>query len=229
MNCETDFAGKGPTFTGLLRDIGNTCLNAGKLISNIDDAKILPYTKTIAGQNVPTVGQAIEQLAGLLRENVQLRRVLSYPESVTESARIFSYVHNMLDTGKPPVGRIGVLLHTEVLGKLTPKQEENLSLFASQMCMQIAGMNARFLDSPPPGHTAPELESEEARDYPDEPSLLKQEFLFDPSLSVAQYIEKFQSSTTNVQVKNFVRWKLGEGMAKVQTDLASEVSKLLKS
>jgi len=72
LNCETDFAAKESNFTSVARNIASVALQAH---SGSDITKILslPCNFSVTGINVKTVSDAIEVLAGVLKENVKLK------------------------------------------------------------------------------------------------------------------------------------------------------------
>jgi len=98
-----------------------------------------------------------------------------------------------------------------------------LTSFSHNLCVHIAALNPRTVNV-----VSSSLKSEATQDDPEEPALLKQEFLYQEGTveQALSHLEKL--SGFRLQIQDFVRWKLGEGMTRQQTDLADEVQKLLK-
>lgn len=206
INCETDFVAREDKFKHFVQEVGNLALQQ-KISSN------------------DVLQQAVEskrlELVAQLGENVTVRR-LSYQET---QGVIGGYGH-----GDANGVRIGALV---VLKQGTPE-------LARDLAMQVAAMNPEFLNAE--DIPADRLEKEKAifiaqtleegkdaamaekivvgklKKFSTEVTLLGQNFVKDPSKTVATLLKE-----ANAKVDSFVRYEVGEGIAKQEDNFVQEV------
>jgi elongation factor Ts len=226
VNSETDFVARNDLFQGLVKMIAQVALDVGTDIEKIKAHKV--GTRTIA--------DALSETIAKIGENMTLRRatVLSVGEGV-----VASYVHNSVGEG---LGKIGVLVGLESAGKT-----DELSDLGRKIAMHVASANPQAVE---PSGLDPALVARErdvladkfrAQGKPDnvigkivesglktyykEVCLLEQAFIFDDKKSVAQALKEAEGKVGGpIKVAGFVRFALGEGIDKPETDFASEVA-----
>jgi elongation factor Ts len=146
-------------------------------------------------------------------------------------------VHNAVSEG---LGKIGVLVAIESAGDVG-----QLSALGRQIAMHIAALNPIAVDAS--GIDAQTVERESAilreknagkpdnvlqkivdsglKSYYKEVTLLEQGFVHEPSKSVSQVLKEAEGKAGGpLKLTGFVRFALGEGIEKEETDFAAEVA-----
>src|SRR5690242_1222781 len=226
VNSETDFVARNELFQGLVKMIANVALDVGADVEKIKAAKT--GSKTIANDITETVAK--------IGENMTLRRAAAL--SVGRGA-IGSYVHNAVIDG---AGKMGVLVALESTGKA-----DELAALGRQLAMHVAAANPQALD---PAGLDPELVKREKdvladkyrqqgkpanviekivesglKTFYKEVCLLEQAFIHDSGKSVAQAVKEAEGKVGGpVKIAGFVRYALGEGIEKQESDFAAEVA-----
>src|SRR5690606_33748909 len=169
-------------------------------------------------------------------ENMNLRRTetVSVSDGVVES-----YVHNAV---KPGMGKIGILVALESTG-----DKAALSALGKQLAMHIAATNPLSIDpedldqnvvareraiileqvkeSGKPADIAEKMVDGRMRKYFEEVTLLSQVFVIDGETRVGDAIKNAEKEVgAPIKLTKFVRYALGEGIEKVETDFAAEVA-----
>ncbi|MDQ0512355.1 translation elongation factor Ts [Ancylobacter amanitiformis] len=227
VNSETDFVARNEQFQQLVRGIATVALTAGADIEAIKAAEF-----ATGG----TVENAISTAIATIGENMNLRRaaVLDVAPGV-----VGSYIHGSVGEG---LGKIGVLVALQSEGKA-----DELAALGRQIAMHVAAANPQALDasSIPADVVAREkgvlAEKAKASGKPDnvvekivesglktfykEVTLLEQAFIHDPSKTVAQAVKESEGKIgAPVKLVAFVRFGLGEGVEKQESDFAAEVA-----
>ena len=216
LNSETDFVATNKEFT----DLVDLILDEGFGIADKD--KLL--NKSVSGKNIQEI---INNKIATIGENISLRRIISI-----KGSNIYSYLHNSVSKD---CGKIGVLVSLE-----GNKDDD----FGKKLAMHIAAtsplaMSENDLDSDlvdrekkiiseqlilegKPADIAEKILSGKLKKFYEENTLLNQKFVMDPDSSIRQVLEK------NKQVLiNFVRFKVGEGINKKESDFATEVKDIV--
>ena len=216
LNSETDFVATNKEFT----DLVDLILDEGFGITDKD--KLL--NKSISGKNIQEI---INNKIATIGENISLRRVISI-----KGSNIYFYLHNSVSKD---CGKIGVLVSLE---------GNNDDDFGKKLAMHIAAtsplaMSEDDLDSDlvdrekkiireqlvsegKPADIAEKILSGKLKKFYEENTLLNQKFVMDPDASIRQVLEK-----NNQVLINFVRFKVGEGIDKKESDFASEVKDIV--
>jgi len=183
-----------------------------------------------------TVGTAISDAIATIGENMTLRRAASL--EVTKGV-VSSYVHNAVIDG---AGKMGVIVALESAGKT-----DELSTLGRQLAMHVAAANPQALDPAGLDPTAVKREKDVLADkyrqqgkpenviekivesglktYYKEVCLLEQAFIHDNAKSVAQAVKEAEGKIgAAVMITGFVRYALGEGIEKQESDFAAEVA-----
>lgn len=222
LNCETDFAAKNADFMAFSKEVANLAVNSSA--SSLEELKALPFGDSTV----------LEQLTGLISkvgENMNLRRMTTLDAS--ENGFVVGYNHMN--------GKIGTLVSLK-----GPYSEEAKDL-ALDLAMHVAASSPKCLNRDTV--TADELEQEKElaranlkkQGKPDELiekillgqmnkfyseiTFLDQPFVKEPKLSVSKYLKQ---KNPNLEISNFARFQLGEGIAVEKKDFAQEVSEQLK-
>src|ERR1700746_2649476 len=226
VNSETDFVARNEHFQGLVKMIAQVALDVGADVEKIKAAK--------AGS--VTVEAAIADAIATLGENMTLRRAASLEVG---KGVVSSYVHGAVIDG---AGKMGVIVALESTGKT-----DELSQLGRQLAMHVAAANPLALD--PAGLAADLVRREKdvladkyrqqgkpenviekivesgLKTYYKEVCLLEQAFIHDSGKSVAQAIKEAEGKIgAGVKVTGFVRYALGEGIEKQESDFAAEVA-----
>src|SRR6188474_3584787 len=226
VNSETDFVARNDHFQGLVKMIADVALNTGEDIEAIKAAK--------AGSM--TVADAVSSAIATIGENITLRRaaVLSVAQGV-----VASYMHNQVSDG---LGKIGVLVALE-----SPGKADELAAIGRQVAMHIASANPLALDAASldpavvereknvladkfkqqgkPANVIEKIVESGLKTFYKEVCLLEQPFIFDDKKSVAQALKEAEGKAGgSIKVTGYVRYALGEGIEKQETDFAAEVA-----
>ena len=226
VNSETDFVARNEQFQGLVKMIGQVALDAGADVEKIKTAKV----------GTVTVEAAINDAIATIGENMTLRRAASL--SVKDGV-VASYVHNAVIDG---LGKMGVLVALESTGK-----KDELATLGKQIAMHVAASNPQALDAAgldpdvvrrekdvmadkyrqqgKPDAMIEKIVESGLKTYYKEVTLLEQAFIHDSAKTVAQAVKEAEGKVgAPVKVTGFVRYALGEGIEKQESDFAAEVA-----
>jgi len=228
INAETDFVARNEVFQAFVERVAETALGGSG--GGIDE--LLQASLAEGG----TVAEKLTELVTTIGENLTLRR-----EAVLRIAPgvVTSYIHNATT---PNLGKIGVLLALESAG-----DAEKLVALGKQLAMHVAATNPQAIatDGLDPADLARERDvlSEQARQsgkpeeiiakmvegrlrkYYEEVVLLEQTFVVDGETKVAKIIEAAEKDIgAPIKVAGFVRFALGEGVERKESDFAAEVA-----
>jgi len=226
VNSETDFVARNDLFQGLVKMIANVSLSVGTDVEKIKAAK--------AGSI--TIGDSINDTIAKIGENMTLRRAAVL--AVSKGA-IGSYVHNAVIDG---LGKIGVIVGLE-----SPGKADELAAVGRQVAMHVASANPLALDAAAldpavvereknvladkfkqqgkPANVIDKIVESGLKTFYKEVCLLEQPFIFDDKKSVAQALKEAEGKVGGpIKVTGFVRYALGEGIEKQETDFAAEVA-----
>jgi elongation factor Ts len=226
VNSETDFVARNEQFQGLVRMIADVALDVGPDLEAIKAGKV----------GAVTINDAINSAIATIGENMSLRRAEQI--SVTAGA-IGAYVHNAVSEG---LGKIGVIVALE-----SPGQKDELTALGRQVAMHIAASNPQAVD---PGGLDPQVVAREKdiladkfraqgkaeamiakivesglKTFYKEVCLLEQPYIHDPAKTVAQALKDAEGKVGGaIKVTGFVRYALGEGIDRQDSDFAAEVA-----
>jgi len=226
VNSETDFIARNEQFQGLVRMIANVALDVGTDVEAIKAGKVGDLT----------VNDAINAAIATIGENMSLRRAGQV--SITAGA-VGTYVHNAVSEG---LGKIGVIVALE-----SPGQKDELTALGRQVAMHIAASNPQAVD---PDGLDPQVVAREKdiladkfraqgkaeavivkiiesgiKTFYKEVCLLEQPYIHDPAKNVAQALKDAEGKVGGaIKVTGFVRYALGEGIDRPDSDFAAEVA-----
>src|ERR1700675_56483 len=227
VKCETHFVARNEQYQGLVKMIAQVALEVGADLEKIKAAKV--------GQ--VTVETAIADAIATIGENMTLRRAASLE---VNKGVVSSYVHNAVIEG---AGRMGVIVALESAGKT-----DELATLGKQLAMHVAAANPQALDAAGLDPVIVKREKDVLADkyrqqgkaenviekivesglktYYKEVCLLEQAFIHDEKgKSVAQAVKEAEGKIgAPVKITGFVRYALGEGIEKQESDFAAEVA-----
>ena len=227
VNSETDFVAKNEIFQDFVRNIASLALEHGT------DVEALGAAQYPGGG---TVQEKLTDNIAKIGENQSLRRAAVL--EVNEGA-VVSYVHNQV---APGIGKIGVLVALE-----SAAPAETLQSLGKQIAMHVAAahplaLTADDLDSAlierersiaiekakesrKPANIVEKMVEGGLAKFRKESALLTQLFVMDNKTPVAEVVASAaKDADTGIQLLGFVRFQLGEGIEKQQSDFAAEVA-----
>ncbi|MEM6682660.1 MAG: translation elongation factor Ts [Pseudomonadota bacterium] len=228
INAETDFVARNETFQDFVAAVTELALTNGA-----DQAAVL---KTGYPGEERTVEEQLTHNIATIGENMSLRRMTSL--SVEEGA-VCSYVHNAVKAG---LGKIGVLVALK-----SAASAEALEPVGKQLAMHVAAAAPQALTSDDLDPAIVERERSvltdkaKASGKPDnivekmveggvkkffkEVVLLEQLSVIDGKTPVTQWLEsQAKEIGSPIAIAGFVRYQLGEGIEKEESDFAAEVA-----
>jgi len=228
VNSETDFVAKNDQFQDFVRTVTDVALSADG-----DDVEALKNASYGDGK---TVAEVLTNNIATIGENQAVRRMKSVAVS---NGVIVPYMHN---AAAPNLGKIGVLVALE-----SEAGADVLEPLGKQIAMHIAAAFPQALDA---DSLDPELIARERKiaaekaaesgkpenvqekmvdgaiaKFAKENALLSQLFVIDNKTPIAKVIEQAgKDAGSAIVLKDFVRFQLGEGIEKEESDFAAEVA-----
>ncbi|TPG54157.1 translation elongation factor Ts [Sphingomonas glacialis] len=226
VNSETDFVAKNDQFQTFVRDVTAVALALGDDIEMIKKASIGEKTvEETLTSNIATIG-----------ENQNLRRAKRL--EVTAGA-VVPYIHN---AAAPGLGKIGVLVALE-----SEAGEDVLLPLGKQIAMHIAAafplaLNEDGLDpeivareraiatekaseSGKPAEIVAKMVDGAIAKYCKENALVSQLLVMDGKTKISDVVANAAKAAGKpIELKDYVRFQLGEGIEKESSDFAAEVA-----
>ena len=232
VNSETDFVAKNEQFQDFVRTATQVALNVDG-----DDVEALKAASYPGGS---TVGEKLTDNVATIGENQQIRRIKSV--AVSEGV-VVPYMHN---AAAPNLGKIGVLVALE-----SSAPTEKLEELGRQLAMHIAAAFPQALTAEGLDAEVTERERAIARDkaaesgkpenvqekmvegavakFAKENALLSQILVHDNKTPIEQVVAQAgKEAGKPIVLKDYVRFQLGEGIEKEESDFAAEVAAAVK-
>jgi len=226
VNSETDFVAKNEQFQTFVRDVTSVALELGDDLDTIKAAQL--GAKTVAEiltNNIATIG-----------ENQNLRRAKRL--EVTQGA-VVPYIHN---AAAPGLGKIGVLVALE-----SDADHDVLLPLGKQIAMHIAAafplaLNEDGLDpeivareraiatekaaeSGKPADIIAKMVDGAIAKYCKENALISQLLVMDGKTKISDVVANAaKAAGKSIELVDYVRFQLGEGIQKETSDFAAEVA-----
>lgn len=224
INSQTDFVANNPSFVSFVKD-------AAKMVYD----KGINYGTVV----VSDFEQERQKLVSTFKEQISVRRWW-FVEALQPTSKVFTYLHSN--------NKIGVILTLFASSEEICNSEEFNSL-GNDLAMQIAAMSPLAVSSDlidadvlsrqtnifqtqihemnkPVAAHAKILEGKLNKWY-GEVCLLKQESIVVSKQTVEQVIKNVSDKLNGtIQVSNFIRAEVGEGLEVVQENLADEITKM---
>ncbi|MBR4932308.1 MAG: elongation factor Ts [Alphaproteobacteria bacterium] len=230
LNSETDFVARNAEFQSFLSDTLTVAL------AQKGDMEAIK----VADMGDKSVADTLTALIAKIGENMSLRR--SGFASV-ENGVVVPYMHTAI---VPNQGKIGVLIALE-----STADAAKLNELGKKIAMHVAAASPRFLStedvdadtiahekgiyeeqakaSGKPANIIEKMVEGRLRKFYEEVVLLEQAFIMDPDKKVKDVVtEAAKELGAPVVLKSYVRFGLGEGLAKKEEDFAAEVNSCLK-
>ncbi|MEO5322752.1 translation elongation factor Ts [Mesorhizobium sp. CC13] len=231
VNSETDFVARNAAFQEIVANVAKVALAYGT-------------TEAVAAAKYPgsdkSVSDTIKDAVGTIGENMSFRR--SAKLSVSEGV-VATYVHNAVADN---LGKLGVLVAIETAGN-----HDAARAFARQVAMHVAATNplaltpdevdaahverekAIFADqarqSGKPENIIEKMVEGRMRKFYEEVVLLKQAFVLNPDLTVEAALKESEKQIgAPAKITGYIRFALGEGIEKEESDFAAEVAAAVK-
>lgn len=227
VNSETDFVARNDTF----QDVARTISSLGIMSSNVDDLK---------EQNIDEKDMNVEayitEMISSIGENINLRRMTRFDSS---NSHVSTYIHGQVNEG---LGKIGVMvnlksdLEKQALGELGKKiamhiaATNPLSISVENIPSDVLERERNILieearESGKPEEIIEKMIDGRLKKFYQESVLLEQTYVIDGESKISSVL---QSLGSPVEIIEFVRYELGEGIEKASDeDFASEVDSMV--
>ncbi len=228
VNAETDFVAKNAQFQTFVKDVAGVALAKGDDVTELLAASYPAgggSVQDVLTHNIATIGE---------QQVVRRARVLE------ATGVVASYVHN---AAAPGLGKIGVLVAID--SDITDK--EALAQIGKQVAMHVAAANPiavsvedidpallereraiaaeKAASSGKPADIVERMVDGAVKKFAGEQALLSQVFVVDGKSKVADFIaSEAKRLSGNLLIARFVRFQLGEGIEKAESDFAAEVA-----
>jgi len=232
VNAETDFVARNETFQNFVSKVTELAV-AGS--GDVEALKTVPFPGSTRN-----VGDELTHLVATVGENMNLRRVVKLQVG---QGVVATYMHGAL---APNLGKIGVLVALESAG-----DQAKLLELGKQIAMHVAAARPEALDiadvsteavdrernvlaeqaraSGKPEDIIQKMVEGRLRKYYEEVVLLEQVYVVDGETKVRKVIENAAKTVgAPVKLAGFVRFALGEGIEKEQSDFAAEVASMAR-
>ncbi len=209
INCETDFVAGGDDFAAFADGVAQVALK-----SSPENVEALSALELDGGETIDTRRR---ELIAKIGENINVRRF----ERVSSQGVLGRYVHGV---------RIGVLVDLEGGDEELAKDVAMHIAASNPVCVGPEDVPADVLDkereihraqaeqSGKPAEIVAKMIEGRLRKYVNEIALTGQPFVKNPDQSVGALLKE-----NGAKVNRFVRFEVGEGIEKDETDFASEV------
>lgn len=233
VNAETDFVSKNDKFQNLVTNVTNIAID----YNDVDALKQSTYPNSSI-----SVEEEVKNQIAVIGENINLRRL----DAVTlENGVITQYIHNKINDN---MGKLGVLVALES----NCQDKDKLDDLGKQIAMHIAAAKPEALDiaslsqeklsreteilkdqarsSGKPENIIEKMIEGRIRKYYEEVVLLEQNFVMDDKIKIKDLIKNSSKDLgSEVTIKDFKLFLLGEGIEKKEEDFASEVNKIINN
>jgi len=228
VNAETDFVARNEEFKSFVKSAA-----AIALAESGDLEKLLA-----ARHGASTVQQTLTEMVAKIGENMSVRRTIAL---AVNPGAVAAYVHN---APSPELGKIGVLVALK-----STADKDKLAALAKQIAMHVAAAAPLAISSEhlskdvvdreravqteiarqsgKPEAVIEKMMEGRMRKFYEETVLLSQTFVIDGETQVGKVLEKASKDLgALITIEGFVRFQVGEGIEKVESDFADEVAQM---
>jgi len=210
VNCETDFVAKNEDFINFVKELSE--------LNNQCSSDIEKLDKSIM-QNEKTVNENLVAFIAKIGEKITIGRAKTLEN---ENFKNFAYQHSII---KDNVSKLGVIVSFE-----KSEQTDKINSFGKQLAMHIAASNPIALtsdkiqkeildkekeliteelkNSGKPEEIAKKISLGKLNKFKEENSLMTQNWVMEPKKKVKDIMSEI--STKGINIKEFVRFKIGE-------------------
>ena len=233
VNSETDFVARNVEFQEFVSSVAKISLINNGDLDDILKSKYLDFDKSVQ--------EVLTDKIAKIGENMSLRRtnVLSVSNGI-----IAGYIHNSVNDN---LGKIGVLVSLE-----SNADKSALKKLGKELAMHIAATSPssisvndlspdiverersvlidQAMSSGKPEDIAKKMVEGRLKKFYSEVVLLEQTFVMDGETRVVDAITKLSKELgADIQIKDFIRFNLGEGIEKDNKNFADEVAEQLSN
>jgi elongation factor Ts len=238
VNCETDFVARGEDFQTLASNIAQTVASTNA--ASVEDLRNEP----VKAEGGKKVGDLIVEKVAKIGENITVRRFVRYDKQGT--GLIGSYIHMG--------GKIGVLVEIGCSDANVASSPAFAEL-VKDIAMHITAAEPKYVhkgevpaevldhereiargqamqdpkNANKPSQVIDKIVEGRVSKYYAEACLLEQPFIRDQAITAADLVAgKCKEHGTEITIRRFTRYKMGEGLEKRGDDFASEVAAALQ-
>ena len=212
INSETDFVAKNKDFINFCKELSEINFSLKSDLKKIEASNM---------NNGISVKDNLVNLIAKIGEKITIRRANYFNNSDGSN---FFYVHSAIDKG------IGKIISVVKLSGIVKGKNENIG---SKIAMHIAASNplainkdeieksivdkeleiikAEIINTGKPAEIAEKISKGKISKFLNDNSLLNQEWIMDPKKKVSEVLKE-NSSDTPLQILDFARFKVGEGV-----------------
>ncbi|MCX4348703.1 MAG: translation elongation factor Ts [Alphaproteobacteria bacterium] len=228
VNSETDFVAKNDIFQEYVEDAATVALMSKGEVCDMKTFQCPKVNKSFE--------ERLTDMIAKIGENMNLRRAKMIE---VNDGVVASYIHN---AARPNVGKIGVLVALE-----SSADKAKLAELGKHIAMHIAASAPQFLNiasvdpaaveheksifaeqaaaSGKPANIIEKMVEGRVKKYYDEVVLEEQAYIMDPDKKVKDVIaDTAKELGADIKLKEFVCFRLGEGLQKKEEDFAAEVA-----
>ena len=230
INSETDFVSKNQDFQNFVDNILDIGISKKHTIDSLLEAQY---------RNNETVAVALQNLVAKIGENIVIRRLL-YLDADSKNTVFGSYVHNKINDN---IGRMACVV------KMFSNDNSNKAVIdlANKIAMHITALKPLALDEKSLDNSFIEKEREiytsqlkasgkpeniidkivdgKVKKYLSEVTLINQNWVLEPSLTLAQVLKDFNSNNNDdLSIIDFKLLILGEGIEVEEKSFSEEVA-----
>lgn len=196
INCETDFVAKNDKFREFVSLTSKACVNHVANLPTNDVISKIEFQgdslKNLVLEDGKTLAEQLALLIGNVGENLLLRRATCF--KVADTVQLAGAAHPEpadVDTNAIRMGKYGSIIAFKA------SESDTTDDVTKKICQQVIGLNARKVG---------DFEKDKpSADKDQEPCLIYQEYLMDPSKSVHEFLAE-----NNIAVLDFERFECGE-------------------
>ncbi len=230
INSETDFVSKNEDFQSFVDNILDIGITKKHSMDSLLEAQY---------SNNETVAVALQNLVAKIGENIVIRR-LSYLDADSKNIVFGSYVHNKINDN---IGRMACVV------KMSSSDNSNKAIIdlANKIAMHITALKPLALDeksldtayiekereiyisqlkaSGKPENIIDKIVDGKVKKYLSEVTLINQNWVLDPSLTIAQVLKEFNDNNNYIlSIIDFKLLILGEGIELEEKSFSEEVA-----
>lgn len=228
VNAETDFVARNDEFKDFVKTAAKMALEEEGDLAKLLDRKM----------GEASVQHTLTELVAKIGENMSVRRTIML---AVDPGVVAAYVHN---ASSPELGKIGVLIALK-----STADKDKLNALGKQIAMHVAAaaplaltsehLSKEVIDreraiqveiarqSGKPDNLIEKMLEGRMRKFYEESCLLNQVFVIDGETKIEKVIEKAAKDLgAPIAIEGFVRFQVGEGIEKIESDFADEVAKM---
>lgn len=208
-------------------------------------AELVKQLRERTGAGMMDCKKALTETNGDMDKAIEFLREKGLAAAAKKAGRIAA--EGLVDAYIHGDGRIGVLIEVNIETDFAAKNEE-FKTFVKDLALQVAAskpeyirreevpsdiiekekeiLRAQAINEGKPEKIVDKMVEGRIEKYYKEVCLLEQPFIKDPDKSVQQLLtEKIATIGENINIRRFVRFERGEGLAKKEENFAEEVAK----